>query len=164
MVNTLSSTLAPFVGHAALCGLCLALLMLTAGCHHEALRVLGFFVRRDTAIGRGPATVVLFGIFVAHALEVLAYAGAYYLMARHGGVGTLGGSAAPSLDASIYFSLETFSSLGYGDIVPTGALRLVAGLEAVNGLLLIGWSACYVHAVLDPFPAQLDRRTHDRNR
>lgn len=40
----------------------------------------------------------------------------------------------------LYFSAETFTTLGYGDVVPHGDLRLLAGIEALNGLLLIGWT------------------------
>jgi hypothetical protein len=135
-----------------MCGLCFALFLLLAGWHYEALRGLGFVLSGGAASRRGPLLFVLLGIFAAHALEVLVYAAAYYLLARQAGTGTLGGAVAPSLNASLYFSLETYSSLGYGDIVPTGALRLLAGAEALNGLLLLGWSACYLHAVLGPFP------------
>jgi hypothetical protein len=148
-------------------GVCLAMLLLTTGWHYEVLRALGTVLPRRAASGRGRMLVVLLGIVVAHAVEVLLYAAAYYLLARQAWVGALGGSAAPSFNVSLYFSLETFSSLGYGDVVPTGALRLLAGGEALNGLLLVGWSACYVHAVLDFFPAQVVERgdqDHDRQR
>ena len=43
-----------------------------------------------------------------------------------------------------YFSLVSYTSLGLGDIVPTGHLRLVAGVEALNGFLLISCSAAYL--------------------
>ena len=57
----------------------------------------------------------------------------------------------PSFNVSLYFSLETYSSLGYGDIVPSGTLRMMAGAEALNGLLLIGWSASYAHIAMERF-------------
>ena len=40
-----------------------------------------------------------------------------------------------------YFSLVSYTSLGLGDIVPTGHLRFVAGVEALNGFLLISCSS-----------------------
>jgi len=36
-------------------------------------------------------------------------------------------------------------------VVPTGDLRLVAGVEALNGLLLIGWSASYTFIAMERF-------------
>ncbi|UCI16210.1 potassium channel family protein (plasmid) [Mesorhizobium sp. B2-1-1] len=45
------------------------------------------------------------------------------------------------------FSTITFSTVGYGDIVPALAWRVLAALECVNGFLLIGWStACLIAA------------------
>jgi hypothetical protein len=129
-------------------GCCVALLLLTTGIHYEALRILGLVLPRRGAAGRARPMLLLLGICIVHVIEVFAYAGAYYLLARQDGAGTLG-SVEPSFSASLYFSLETYSSLGYGDIVPSGALRMMAGVEALNGLLLLGWSACYVHAALD---------------
>jgi hypothetical protein len=161
MVQPFLITPGSVLSHALMGGLCFGLLMLTTAWHYEALRALGFVLSRRAASGRVRVPVVLLGIVLAHALEVLAYAAAYYLMARHA-IGALGGSGAPSFNMSLYFSLETYSSLGYGDIVPTGALRPVAGTEALNGLMLLGWSACHVHAVLGPFPARGERRSDDR--
>ena len=43
-----------------------------------------------------------------------------------------------------YFSFACYTSLGIGDIVPVGGLRLLAGIEALNGLMLIGWSASFL--------------------
>ena len=51
----------------------------------------------------------------------------------------------------VYFSGITFTTLGYGDIVPSGTLRMMAGAEALNGLLLIGWSASYAHIAMERF-------------
>ncbi len=52
---------------------------------------------------------------------------------------------------SIYFSLTTYSSLGYGDVIPTGAIKLLAGTEALAGLLLIGWTAAYLYMTMERF-------------
>jgi hypothetical protein len=128
---------------------CVVLLLLTTGFHYEALRLLGLALRRGGAARRSRPMLLLLGICAVHVTEVFAYAAAYYLLAQHAGIGTLGGAVVPSFNASLYFSLETYSSLGYGDIVPSGALRMMAGVEALNGLLLLGWSACYAHAALD---------------
>ncbi|MEO5607197.1 MAG: ion channel, partial [Polaromonas sp.] len=49
------------------------------------------------------------------------------------------------------FSAETYSSLGFGDLIPTGPIRMLAGIEALNGLLLIGWSASFVYIAMERF-------------
>ncbi len=43
------------------------------------------------------------------------------------------------------FSMATYTTLGFGDVFPRGPIRLVAGVEAFNGLVLIGWSASYTY-------------------
>ena len=49
-------------------------------------------------------------------------------------------------ETALYFSTVTFSTLGYGDVVPAAEWRLFAALEGVNGFLLIGWSTAYLVA------------------
>ena len=39
---------------------------------------------------------------------------------------------------SIYFSTVTFTTLGYGDILPTGNIKLVCALEALTGAITMG--------------------------
>ncbi|MFO1132762.1 MAG: ion channel [Hyphomicrobiales bacterium] len=49
-----------------------------------------------------------------------------------------------SLEPSLYFSLVTFSTLGFGDIILDEKWRLLSGLAAANGLLSFGWSTAYM--------------------
>ena len=52
-----------------------------------------------------------------------------------------------TFEKSIYFSLVTFSTLGYGEITIASAHRILAGLEAINGITLIGWSTAFMFAI-----------------
>ncbi|MEO1573416.1 MAG: ion channel [Pseudomonadota bacterium] len=76
----------------------------------------------------------------AHIVEVIVFAlGAVLVMAT--GEATVSGRPdAPFVDV-LYFSFNVYSSLGFGDVVPTGDLRLYAGVEVIVGLLMIAWSA-----------------------
>ncbi|VCU62298.1 hypothetical protein PEPIB2_93 (plasmid) [Tritonibacter mobilis] len=49
----------------------------------------------------------------------------------------------------LYYSAVIYTSLGIGDIVPTGHLRFLTGVEALNGLLLIAWSASFLFATMN---------------
>jgi voltage-gated potassium channel Kch len=130
---------------------CAVLVVMTTVIHYEVLHALTASLGTIGVRSRAKLLVVLFATFSAHALEILLYAAAVYLLARFTHLGTLGGHAGSSLSASLYFSAETYTSLGYGDIVPTGDLRLLAGVEALNGLLLIGWSASYTYIAMERF-------------
>jgi hypothetical protein len=50
---------------------------------------------------------------------------------------------APSRGSRLFVSVVAYSSLGYGDHGPVGHAHLLTGVETLNGLLLIGWSASF---------------------
>ena len=41
-------------------------------------------------------------------------------------------------ETAMYFSGVTFTSLGYGDVVLNGRMRLLGPLQAANGLMMFG--------------------------
>lgn len=51
-------------------------------------------------------------------------------------------------EKAIYFSAVTFTTLGYGDVVLVGSRRLLSSLEAVNGIIMFGWSTAIVIAAV----------------
>jgi hypothetical protein len=130
---------------------CLVLLVLTTVIHYEALRLLTICLPTFDMRARAKLIVVIFGAFIAHAIEIVFYGAAFYLLVRFLGAGTLGNPGQLSFPRCLYFSGETYTSLGYGDVVPDGALRLLAGMEALNGLLLIGWTASFTYISMERF-------------
>ncbi len=130
---------------------CVVLLVITTIIHYEVLRMLTIGLPALAMPARAKLIVVIFGAFFAHAMEIVLYALAIYVLVRYAGSGTLGDASHLSLTKSLYFSAETYSSLGYGDVVPGGDLRLLAGVEVLNGLLLIGWSASYTYIAMERF-------------
>jgi hypothetical protein len=130
---------------------CVLLLALTTLIHYEVLFGLTAALPRFRIPGRAKLIAVILGAFAAHAAEVALYAVVIHVLIHQFDLGTLGSAGATSFSATFYFSAETYTSLGYGDIVPTGNLRLLAGFEALNGLLLIGWSASYTYISMRRF-------------
>jgi hypothetical protein len=78
---------------------------------------------------------VVFGLFVILTVEVWLWALCYSLV-----------EVFPDFSTGLYFSTVTFSTLGFGDVVPAESWRLFAALESINGFLLIGWSTAYLVA------------------
>ena len=128
---------------------CLSLVILSTIIHYEMLRGLTALLPRWTWPPRTQLVGVILGAFIAHAAEIVLYAAAIYVMSRYFALGSLGTNASPAFSVALYFSAETFTSLGYGDVVPSGNLRLIAGVEALNGLLLIGWTASYTYLAME---------------
>lgn len=46
--------------------------------------------------------------------------------------------AFPTLEESVYFTIVSFTTLGYGDVVLPQQMRILGGMVAVNGMLNIG--------------------------
>jgi hypothetical protein len=128
---------------------CLALIVATTLLHCEALSLLARALDGRRWPTRARLVVAVLGCFAGHALEILLYGAAYWLLARAGLHGAIGHDAVPRLAPALYFSAETYTSLGFGDVVPSGPLRLLAGAEALNGLLLIAWSASFLYLEME---------------
>ena len=129
----------------------LLLIALTTIIHYEVLRVMYVALPALAIPNRTKLLVVIFGAFAAHFLEIGVYGGALYVLVQYLGVGSLSGSMRFSFENCLYFSAETYTSLGFGDITPAGPLRLLAGVEALNGLLLIGWSASFAYIAMERY-------------
>lgn len=130
---------------------CVLLVGLTIVIHYEALRALNLALPSLRIPGRTKMLAVIFALFVAHAIEIGVYGTALHALIKYMGIGGLSGSLPATLANCIYFSAETYTSLGFGDVTPVGPIRLLAGVEALNGLLLIGWSASYTYISMEKF-------------
>ena len=87
-------------------------------------------------------------LFATHMAEIALYACAYALAEHVFSVGAFAGEPIAAPLDYLYFSAITYTSLGIGDIFPTGHLRFLTGVEALNGLLLIAWSASFLFALM----------------
>ena len=76
-------------------------------------------------------------MFAVALLEALAWASVYLAL-----------GALKGLEQALYFSLVTFTTLGYGEIVLDERWRLLASFEAANGIIMFGWSTAIVMAVV----------------
>jgi hypothetical protein len=119
--------------------------------HLAVMERLSRRVYRSDKLVAHPVRLVLFGLFAAHLVEVLFYAVVLSLF-DWAGFGTLAGDVSHGPGWFIdhfYFSIASYTTLGIGDIVPQGALRLLVGIEALNGLVLVAWSASFTYLVME---------------
>ncbi len=130
---------------------CALLVVATTVVHYEVLRALNQRLPLLAIPHRAKLVVVILAAFLAHVVEMALYGGALYILVAWLDTGGLVGSAGFSLANCMYFSAETYTSLGFGDLTPVGPLRLLAGAEALNGLLLIGWSASFTYIAMERF-------------
>jgi voltage-gated potassium channel Kch len=76
-------------------------------------------------------------MFLASLVEVAIWAATYL------GLGALKG-----VERALYFSMVTFTTLGYGDIVLDEQWRLLGSFEAANGIIMFGWTTALIFAVV----------------
>lgn len=73
-------------------------------------------------------------LFAASALVILIHAGVYDVV----GLKANGTDVDADFSKALYFSIVTFTTLGYGDFQPHDNLRLFAAVQAIFGYLFLG--------------------------
>jgi voltage-gated potassium channel len=73
-------------------------------------------------------------------VEIVIWAGAYLALVPV--------SELASFEEAVYFSFVTFTTLGYGDITLSEGFRLLSGIEALNGIILVGWTTAMIFSVV----------------
>ena len=112
--------------------------------HYECLIRLNQLMPRLGVRHRFRVVIGVLGALIAHAVEVWIFALGYYLMNRSDTLGRLTGNFDGSFMDSVYFSFTTYTTIGFGDITPSGHLKYLTGLEALTGLVLITWTASFL--------------------
>lgn len=96
---------------------------------------------------------VLYGIasvLCLHVVEIWIFGTTLWMLLHWPEFGNLG-PVAPHLFDVIYFSAVTFTTVGFGDLAPVGAIRFLSGTEALAGFVLITWSASFTYLEMERF-------------
>jgi voltage-gated potassium channel Kch len=54
----------------------------------------------------------------------------------------------PDFETSLYYSLKSYTTVGYGDVLPPTSWRLLGPIEAAVGVLMLGWSTSIIVAAV----------------
>jgi hypothetical protein len=137
------------------------MMILTTGIHSVftvvSLLMLNRWTHRRRDVHLRHALVLIAGVILLFFAAVLAEVGVWafaYL--------TLG--AVEGIEASLYYSMVTFTTLGYGDIVLSDRWRLLSSLEAANGIIMLGWTTAVVMAVVQRTFARVLEQLHRERR
>lgn len=115
--------------------------------HYECLRFLDSIIDR-IASHRRKLVATMMGLLVAHTVEIWFYAGAYKMLANFPAIGAIevaGSGDGLALFDAVYYSAMVYTTVGFGDLIPSGGLRLITATEALVGLSLITWSASFTY-------------------
>ncbi len=122
--------------------------------HYESLLRLSVVLKHARIQPRLRIVIGLIGALAAHLLEIVVFTFGYYVLGEVVHMGSLVSvtSEPVFLFADyLYFSFSTYTSLGFGDIVPLEGLRYVAGVEVLMGLVLIAWTASFIYVEMQRF-------------
>ena len=121
------------------------LMVITTGIHASGMLLVVRVVLSDKAQIRhhrqrmhlfSVAGVVLL-MFLVSVFEVMVWSVTYLWL-----------DAFENFERATYFSMVTFTTLGYGEIVLDEQWRLLASFEAANGIIMFGWTTAIVLAVV----------------
>jgi hypothetical protein len=84
-----------------------------------------------------PLTRLVSGLLLLHVVEMSVWAAAYAAV-----------DVFPDFETALYYSLKSFTTVGYGDVLPPPSWRLVGPIEAAVGVLMLGWSTGFIVAAL----------------
>lgn len=110
----------------------------------RALPLLGVKPSDSQSVPRHPgmqamlaAMVVVIALVLLHFAEIWLYAVLYV------GIGAM-----PSFEQSLFFSIITYATIGYEDYGLAANWRILAALEGINGVILLGWSTAFFVTVV----------------
>lgn len=115
--------------------------------HYEVLRMLSGTLSKLKQLHRTRVLVLIFGLLTTHVFEIWIFAIGFGLLDGTADFGTIAHvEFAPETSTwldYVYFSFITYTTVGYGDLVPRGPIRFIAASEALTGWVLLGWSASF---------------------
>lgn len=114
------------------------LLLLGRLTRYEAREEEKLFIQPLSLAGVVLTTTVVLGLFFLHGLEIWLYAVLYMEL----------GAVTGGLREAVYFSTQTYAAIGFGDESLDPAWHIVAAIEGINGVILLGWSTAFFVTVM----------------
>ncbi len=81
--------------------------------------------------------LTVLGLVAIHGLEMWLYAALYMVLGVFN-----------DMEEALYFSISTFTTVGFGELVIEGRWRILGALEGFTGFLLIGWSTAFLVSIV----------------
>ncbi|TNF86873.1 MAG: two pore domain potassium channel family protein [Gammaproteobacteria bacterium] len=125
----------------ALAGICVLI-------HYETLH----FLQRQSLIPGHRRVIIgsVLGTLIAHVIEIYIFGGGYWVAVELLEHGWLIPEPRDAFDY-VYFSAMVYTTVGFGDLVPDGPIRMIASTEALIGLAMITWSASFSYLQMQRF-------------
>ncbi len=112
--------------------------------HYEGLRWLSTRLATMPGIRHRKVLVGVYAVILLHVAEIWLFGACFWGVLQIPDSGAISGVHPAGLLDAVYLSANTFSTLGFGDLVPVGPVRFITGTESVSGFILITWSASFL--------------------
>ena len=83
--------------------------------------------------------ITVLGVFLAHIIQIWLWAILFLFLTP---------DVLPTLEAALYFSASSFTTVGFGDVYLNEDWRLLSSFEAANGFILFGWSTAFIFEII----------------
>jgi hypothetical protein len=93
--------------------------------------------------GRRQMLFAILGVLALHMAQIWIFGAAWWALLHFPDAGSISGAAHLQWHGALFLSALAFTSLGFDAWVPVGAIRILAGVEALTGLVLVAWSASF---------------------
>ena len=125
---------------------------------YELLRYIWNKLPNMQVMPRVRVLIVVAAIFISHIANIWVFGAVYYFFSQYG-IGELVAASEledqvhhlPDLVSCIYYSGVVYTTLGLGDMIPTGALRMITNVESLTGFILIGWTVSFTYLAMVKF-------------
>lgn len=111
--------------------------------HYESFILFGRIVGKSALSHRRRMLLMVFGLLIVHIVAIWGFGICAWLLVDIKGIGRVAGYEAMSFLDYIFMSAVTYTTLGYGDMIPLGPIRFLYGTQALVGFVLITWSASF---------------------
>lgn len=109
--------------------------------HYEAMSFAIRVVPRMSRSRRTRIVALILVMLVAHVVEIWLFGFLYWLLHAWPELGAITGSFSEGALDYVYFSVITFTTVGYGDYLPQGPVTILCGTEALVGISFLAWTA-----------------------
>ena len=121
----------------------IVLIVLTSIVHLGATRVSIFIIEKSKTYSKKQQRLwnlawldaIVIMMILSSIVEAMMWAGCYVWV-----------GAVEQFEDALYFSIVTYTTLGYGDITLNPDWRFLSSLEAASGIIIFGWSTAIVIA------------------
>lgn len=119
--------------------------------HYAGLYSIARLIKKVGTENYSMPPLIIFLIALLHLVEILVYAVVYYVLHVFTNDGGFTQKFDPIFLEYVYISGSSYTTLGMSEFYPTGAFKFLTMSEALNGFMMLTWSATFFYSTAGQF-------------